>query len=165
MNKKIQLINDDYLGHFDICRHACRGIVIRDGKILLSYESNEDKYIIPGGGVEDDESLAECCVREILEETGIRVKPIENYLEIEELFLNWQHIQHYFICEYIEVTGVQHLTDAEVKCGDIPKWVPFEEAIEIFGRYEEYHETSIADYGLYRREYLALKELPSEKRI
>ena len=165
MNKKIQLINDDYLGHFDICRHACRGIVIRDGRILLSYESNEDKYIIPGGGVEGDESFAECCVREILEETGIRVKPIENYLEIEELFLNWQHIQHYFICEYIEDTGVQHLTDAEVKCGDIPKWVPFEEAIEIFGRYEEYHETSIADYGLYRREYLALKELPSEKRI
>ena len=85
MNKKIQLINDDYLGHFDICRHACRGIVIKDGKILLSYESNEDKYIIPGGGVEGDESFAECCVREILEETGIRVKPIENYLEIEEL--------------------------------------------------------------------------------
>ena len=44
--KKFQIINDDYEGHVDICRHACRGIVIKDGKILLSYESNEDKYII-----------------------------------------------------------------------------------------------------------------------
>ena len=44
--KKLQIINDDYQGHVDICRHACRGIVIKDGKILLSYESNEDKYII-----------------------------------------------------------------------------------------------------------------------
>ena len=26
--KKLQIINDDYQGHVDICRHACRGIVI-----------------------------------------------------------------------------------------------------------------------------------------
>ncbi|MBQ6293935.1 MAG: NUDIX domain-containing protein [Lachnospiraceae bacterium] len=155
--QKILLINDDYQGHVDICRHACRGIVIKDGKLLLSYESNEDKYITPGGGVEDDETFAECCAREVREETGIIVRPCEEYLEIEELFLNWRHIQHYFLCEYVEDTGIQHLTDAEIKCGNVPRWLPFEDAVEIFGRYEEYHETSIADYGLYRREYLALK--------
>ena len=81
--KKIQLVNEDYEGHVDVCRHACRGIVIKDGKILLSYESNEDKYIIPGGGVEEGETFAECCAREIKEETGMIVKPIEEYLEIE----------------------------------------------------------------------------------
>ena len=155
--QKIQLVNDDYQGHTDICRHACRGIVIKDGKILLSYETNEDKYTIPGGGVEDDETLAECCAREIKEETGIIVKPDEEYLEIEELFLNLKHIQHYFLCEYVEDTGIQHLTDAEIKCGNVPRWLQFEDAVEIFGRYEEFHTTSIADYGLYRREYLALK--------
>ena len=147
--QKIQIINDDYQGHVDICRHASRGIVIKDGKLLLSYESNEDKYIIPGGGVEDGETLAECCAREIKEETGIIVKTGDEYLEIEELFLNWRHIQHYFLCEYIEDTGIQHLTDAEIKCGDVPRWMQIEDAIEIFGRYEEYHETSIANYGLY----------------
>ena len=155
--QKILLINDDYQGHVDICRHACRGIVIKDGKLLLSYESNEGKYITPGGGVEGDETLAECCAREVREETGIIVKPGEEYLEIEELYLNWRHVQHYFLCEYVEDTGIQHLTDAEIKCGNVPRWLPFEDAVEIFGRYEEYHETSIADYGLYRREYLALK--------
>lgn len=157
--QKIQIINDDYQGHVDICRHASRGIVIKDGKLLLSYESNEDKYIIPGGGVEDGETLAECCAREIKEETGIIVKTGDEYLEIEELFLNWRHIQHYFLCEYIEDTGIQHLTDAEIKCGDVPRWMQIENAIEIFGRYEEYHETSIANYGLYRREFMALKTL------
>ena len=157
--QKIRIINDDYQGHADIYRHACRGIVIKDGKLLLCYESNEDKYIIPGGGVEDDETFAECCAREIREETGIIVKPDEEYLEIEELFLNWQAIQHYFLCEYVEDTGIQHLTDAEIRHGDVPRWLPFEDAVEIFGRYEEFHETSIADYGLYRREYLALKAL------
>ncbi len=157
--KKIQLVNEDYEGHVDVCRHACRGIVIKDGKILLSYESNEDKYIIPGGGVEEGETFAECCAREIKEETGIIVKPIEEYLEIEEFFLNWQHIQHYFLCEFVEDTGTQALTDAEIKNGDVPRWIRFEDAIGTFGRYEEFHDINIADYGLYRREFLALKAL------
>lgn len=157
--KKIQLVNEDYEGHVDVCRHACRGIVIKDGKILLSYESNEDKYIIPGGGVEEGETFAECCAREIKEETGMIVKPIEEYLEIEEFFLNWQHIQHYFLCEFVEDTGTQALTDAEIKNGDVPRWIRFEDAVGTFGRYEEFHDINIADYGLYRREFLALKAL------
>ena len=48
--RHLQLINDDWLGHADHLRHACRGILLHDGKILLIYEANNDKYIIPGGG-------------------------------------------------------------------------------------------------------------------
>ena len=70
--KNLQLINDDYLGYVNRLRHACRGIVVNDGKVLLSYESKNDKYMIPGGGVEGDESYAECCASELLEETGIK---------------------------------------------------------------------------------------------
>ena len=83
--KNLQLINDDYLGYVNRLRHACRGIIVNDGKVLLSYESKNDKYMIPGGGVEGDESYAECCERELLEETGIKVRATEEYLEIEEL--------------------------------------------------------------------------------
>ena len=82
--QKIQIINDDYQGHVDICRHASRGIVIKDGKLLLSYESNEDKYIIPGGGVEDGETLAECCAREIKEETGWSDEIIDNIKNMKQ---------------------------------------------------------------------------------
>ena len=32
-----------------------------------------------------------------------------------------------------------------------------DEAIGIFAGYERFHQTNIADYGLYRREHLALK--------
>ena len=139
--KKIQLINDDFQGHVDIIRHACRGIVIKDGKVLLSYET----------------TYADCCERELLEETGVAVKANDCYLEIEELFENWQHIQHYFVCDYVEDTGRQNLTEAEIKCGDEPRWMPLDEALEMFGDYERFHNTAIEDYGLYRREYNALK--------
>ena len=156
--KKISLINDDWSGRVDILRHACRGILIRDEKVLLGYHANEDKYIIPGGGVEENETLAECCEREMLEETGLIVKASHHYLDIEELFDVWKHVNHYFVCEYIGDTGEQHLTEAEKKAGCTFVWLPLSEAIAIFGRYEEYHDTNIADYGLYRREYNALLE-------
>jgi len=156
--KSIQLINDDYKGCVNNIRHACRGIIINNGNVLLCYESNEGKYIIPGGGQEEKESLEKCCEREILEETGVIVKVKQAYLEIEELFLDWRHINHYFICDIIEDTGKVHLTENEKQAGYKTVWVPLEKAIEIFGNYENYHKTNIADYGLYKREFHALTE-------
>ena len=159
--KKLQLRNDDYLGYVKKLRHACRGIVVNDGKVLLGYEVNNNKYIIPGGGVEDGETYEQCCERELLEETGMQVRPKEEYLEIEELFLDWHHINHYYVCELIKDTGNLNLTEAENQAGCTFKWLPMEQALDIFSRYEDFHKTNIADYGLYRREYLALKEYNS----
>ena len=51
-------------------REACRGIVVRDRMVLLSYEGNTDQWFLPGGGLEEGESLEECCIRELAEETG-----------------------------------------------------------------------------------------------
>ena len=156
--KQVQLINDDYLGHVNHLRHASRGILVKDGKVLLSYEAANNKYMIPGGGQDEGETYAECCEREMLEETGMKVKATEEYLAIEELFLDWRHINHYFVCELIEDTGVQHLTEGEKAADYKAVWVPVAEALNMFGDYERFHETAIEDYGLYRREHLALSE-------
>ena len=156
--KELQLINDDYLGHVEHLRHASRGILIKDGNVLLSYETTTNKYMIPGGGTDEGETFAGCCEREMLEETGMKVKATEEYLDIEELFLDWRHINHYFACELIEDTGVQHLTEGEKEAGYKAVWMPVEEALEMFGDYERFHETAIEDYGLYKREYIAFKE-------
>ena len=154
--RKLQLINDDYLGHVEHLRHACRGILVDNGKVLLSYETVFGKYIIPGGGVEEGETFQQCCEREMLEETGMKVRALEEYLEIEELFSDWRHINHYFICEPVEDTGVVHLTEGEALAGYKNAWLPVEKAVEIFGSYERFHADIIADYGLYKREHAAL---------
>ena len=156
--KQIQLINDDYSGRVEHLRHACRGVLVHDGKVLLGYETNYDKYIIPGGGVEGDETFAGCCEREMLEETGMAVRATQEFVQIEELFEDWRHICHYFVCDLLENTGSLHLTEAEEEAGCISAWIPLEEAVEIFGQYEKFHNNNIADYGLYRREFRALKE-------
>ena len=155
--RRSRLINDDYVGYSEHLRHACRGILVRDGRILLSYESRNNRYMIPGGGAENGETFFECCERELREETGIAVKAVRNFLEIEELFDRWQHINHYFVCEYVGDTGVQHLTESEERAGYVPVWMPFPEALRLFGDYERYHTSYLPDYGLYRREYTALK--------
>ena len=154
----LQLKNDDFLGYVNHVRHACRGILVKDGKVLLSYEANNGKYIIPGGGVEEGETYAECCEREMLEETGMKVRAVKCYLDIEEMFCDWDHINHYFVCEFVENTGKKHLTEAEERAGCCCAWKELSEALDIFGRYEDYHKSDIAVYGLYRREYTALKE-------
>ena len=156
--KKIQLTNDDYKGYVEHVRHNARGIVVKDGKVLLSHEVKNKRYITPGGGLEEGETLEECCVRELLEETGMKVKPIEEYMEIEEFFDTWQHFSHFFVCELIEDTGERHFTDYEAKANCTNVWMPFEEALEMFANYEKYHSWNLPDYGLYRREYHALKE-------
>ena len=95
----------------------------------------------------------------MLEETGIVVRAVRYYLEIEELFEDWRHINHYFVCEIVRETGSLHLTEDETRAGYTSVWLPVREAAELFGEYEKFHRDNIADYGLYRREYTALAEL------
>lgn len=157
MPETVRLVNDDWTGRVEKTRHACRAILIRDGRLLLGYLSKEDKYMLPGGGVEKNETLPECCEREMLEETGIRCKAVLNYLDIDELYDVYRHVNHYFVCEFTEDTGKTRLTQAESAGGYAAVRMPLDEALSVFGGYERFRETDPALYGLYRREYTALK--------
>ena len=136
-------------------RLASRAFLISDGKILLSHELNTGVYLIPGGGAEDNESAEECCIREIEEETGYKVKPIEQILEIDEHFREILYISRYFICEIIG-KGTQKLTESEIEHGVMPEWVEIEKALEIFGSYSDYAEIDEEIEGQYKREYTAI---------
>lgn len=50
--------------------------VIRDaaGRVLLTRRADNGRWCLPGGRMEPGESAAECCAREVLEETGLRVR-------------------------------------------------------------------------------------------
>ena len=48
--------------------------IIHDGKILLTRREDFEVRCLPGGGVEDGESLAEAAIREAKEETGLNVE-------------------------------------------------------------------------------------------
>jgi 8-oxo-dGTP pyrophosphatase MutT (NUDIX family) len=45
-----------------------------EGKFLLTKRADNGQWCLPGGAVESGESLAEACEREVLEETGLKVR-------------------------------------------------------------------------------------------
>ncbi len=58
------------------------------GELLLGRrgkEPNKGMFVLPGGGVEDGESLEQALAREIEEETGLSIQPNERRWERPEL--------------------------------------------------------------------------------
>jgi len=156
--KTIEITGDNYAGEWRKTRTACRGIVIRDGRILLSCETVNGQWMLPGGGMEPGEDERECCVREIAEETGTLVRPSECVLEIREYYRDWKWVNRYF---FGTVTGQTEtaLTEQEKKVGLQPRWLPVEEAVGIFAGHAAYTDTDAMRQGMYLREYTALAEL------
>lgn len=135
-------------------REACRGIVLREGEILLSYERNTDQWFLPGGGLEDGENLLQCCQRELAEETGFVVSPEKHFLTINEYYEEWKFVSHYFQCRITGKTPRQ-LTAREAEVGLEPRWLPLQEAVAIFSKHQEYADNEMKR-GAYLREYRAL---------
>lgn len=162
--EKIEIYGDNRFPEYSKVREACRGIVIKNGNILLSYEVKSDQYFIPGGGVENSESLEECAVREISEETGFLTKCADGFLTINEYYEEWLFISHYFVCSIIGETE-RKLTKREAEAGLTPVFIPFDKALGIFSDHELYAPTDEMKRGAYLREYkvlLKFKELYGE---
>lgn len=58
----------------EIYRIAVRGIIFKDGKLLMT-ESDDGELKFPGGGMEEGEDDIQTLIRETLEETGFTVVP------------------------------------------------------------------------------------------
>ena len=161
--KTIEIAGDNYAGSWKNVRTACRGIILQDGRMLLSYETLTGQYMLPGGGLEAEENEQQCCIREIAEETGLLVDPSECALEIDEYYEDWKWVNRYFFGRIIGRAEIK-LTEREKKAGMEPRWLPVDEIIEIFSRHALYRNTDEMRRGMYLREYTALKELESRIR-
>ena len=82
--KEMDILGVNRFETYSKTRIGCRGIVIQDGNLLVSREEISDYWMLPGGGLENGETLSECCAREVLEETGYLVEPIEEFLVMNE---------------------------------------------------------------------------------
>lgn len=136
MTEIINHYSPAFRGNVKKTRVSCRGILIKDNKILLSHEVNGDVYMSPGGGVEEGESFEECCIRELQEETGYIVKPLNHIFTVNEYIFDELFVSQYFTCEIIG-TGEISLTETEIDHGITPEWVELSEATNIFGKYKE----------------------------
>jgi ADP-ribose pyrophosphatase YjhB (NUDIX family) len=85
-------------------------VLFHEGKVVLIRRGKEPlrgRWTIPGGTVELGEGLDEALVREMLEETGLVVRPLEMLLAFDRIFREGSEVRyHYVILDYLcEYTG------------------------------------------------------------
>lgn len=85
------------------------------------------------------------------------VRPLRPFLTLYEYYEEYRYISFYFICE-VTGQGKMHLTDAEIRRGVEPQWLPLQEAVDIFSRHQSWAAVSEEKRGSYLREYTALQE-------
>ncbi|MFJ3527275.1 NUDIX hydrolase [Streptomyces sp. NPDC090132] len=96
-------------------------VVVNDaGDLLMIHRTDNDLWAIPGGGHDVGESIADTVVREVEEETGIKVV----VQDIVGLYTNPQHVmayddgevrQQFSICFHARPVGGELRTSSESK--------------------------------------------------
>ena len=145
-------------------RPSVRGIIIRDGRVLMVHSLKYDYYKFPGGGIEPGESLTEALAREVAEESGMAVVPgsvreyglVRRFSKGDRADIFYQE-NFYYLCDVAEAVG-QRLDDYEAEERFTPEFVTPEQAI---------HTNRFADHGgkdgvMLEREALVLQRLMEE---
>ena len=70
-----KLLFGDRIGRTAQLRVGCSATIFDSTgqRILLTRRTDNGRWCLPGGGMDPGESAAECCEREVWEETGLRV--------------------------------------------------------------------------------------------
>ena len=153
--KTVDIFGKNQLPEVKKTRVACRGFVVKNDKILICHEIVDKQFLSPGGGIEGDETLEECCAREVCEETGILVKVKDLIITVNEYYEDWKYITHYFICEAIGESE-SHLTKEEASRGLVPEWIDIGFIRGLWARHDEFGREETR--GSYLREHTALCE-------
>ncbi|HRW58911.1 MAG TPA: NUDIX hydrolase [Chlamydiales bacterium] len=102
------------------------GCVIKNNQILLIKRRDVPVWVLPGGGIEEGETLDEAIIREVQEETGLKVKishKIGEYTPTNKL----TKYTHLYACTPIEgelSTGDETKDLAYFSLNDLPKLLP-----------------------------------------
>jgi len=80
-------------------------VVVHEGKVVLIRRGKEPlrgRWLVPGGTVELGETLEEALVREVREETGLEVRPLELVAVFDRIDRSAGAVSyHYVIVDYV----------------------------------------------------------------
>jgi len=151
-------------------RPSVRGIIVSDGRIAMMHSLKYDYYKLPGGGIEEGESLEDTLVREVREESGLVVKrdTIQEFGYVrriekgryEDIFIQENF---YFLCEVEDDIEAQKLDDYEKEERFVLEFVTPEYAIEVNAHADHGEKAQIGVFaGMVERENRVLEIVRNE---
>lgn len=114
-------------------RLTARAVVVApDNRIAVMYAARYGIHTLPGGGVEEGESVAEALVREVTEETGCRIASFEplGYVEENRFHADYTQLSYYFVVRARDGALQPHLTDLEAANDTSIMWCTAEESFD-----------------------------------
>ncbi len=94
-------------------------VIIKDGMILLMhrFRNNIEFFVLPGGEVEDGETIERAVIREVKEETGFNSRINKKICEFENEYNGNKNMHHfYLITEFsgeLKLGGEEALENSE----------------------------------------------------
>jgi 8-oxo-dGTP diphosphatase len=118
------------------------GVVVRDGRVLLIRRGKEPLYgrwVVPGGTVELGETLEEAVVREMEEETCLRVEPVLVLTVFDRIQREGERVAyHYVIVDFLcrwrsgEARAASDALEvAWASAGELPRYDLSAKALEV----------------------------------
>lgn len=119
-------------------REATRAIVIDGDNILLLYTERYHDYSLPGGGIDEGESIIDGLKRELKEETGAQNIEVIAEFGLYEEYRPWHkdsfdiiHMLSYcYVCSISDILAETALESHEVQNGMTPVWINLFDAIK-----------------------------------
>ena len=103
--------------------------MIKNDQGLLAVIKTKTGYFLPGGGIENDESLEKCLRRECLEELGVEISELNYfasgnyYFYSTTLNLDMESQGHFFTCKIDKFLNIKTEIDHELI------WLSLDQAI------------------------------------
>lgn len=129
-------------------RPSAYGIVIQEDKVLLSPQFGDNRYDLPGGGVDLGELPEEGVIREVKEETGLEVESPKLINGVSRFFTFAhktgppEHVQSLMLYYACNLVGGELSTDGfddyEKEYAKLAVWFPIGEldSIEVASSYD-----------------------------
>jgi len=129
------LVRENVFGHFS----ASAFVVNKEkNKMVVVYHNINDGWIYPGGHADGEEELLNVAIREVEEETGLKVKVLDNSIfaiqtnPVDGHIKNGKFVSshiHFDVLYLLEADEDQELTYREDESKGV-KWIDFDEATD-----------------------------------
>ena len=157
MNRICTITDKDIIGSDGLSsakpRITARAIIKnKQENYAVMYAQEFGLYSLPGGGVEDGESIEAAVRREVDEETGVNILALEplGYVEENRAHCDYTQISYYFIITTDSTVFHQHLTENETRHGTTVGWYTLEDA---------YSKIAGANHTTIQRKFLQARDI------